>query len=306
MEYKDYYKILGVDKKASQADIKKAYRNFAKKYHPDKNKDDKTAEEKFKNISEAYEVLGNDEKRAQYDQLGSNWRQYQQTGGPGYGSRQYRQEGGFGGGFNGGGGFSDFFEQFFSGSGGAGGFGNTGGESYAPKGQDYETHINLTLQEAYLGATRLIEVNGQQLRITTKPGVSDGQVLRIKGKGGPAMGGRGVAGDLFVNITIAPHPVLERKGNDLYITSKIDMYTAILGGEAHVNTLDGQLKLKIPGGTQPGKTLRLRGKGMPVYGSAGQFGDLYVQIEVSLPTIVSQQEADLLLKLRDLQKHTAS
>lgn len=306
MEYKDYYKILGVDKKASQADIKKAYRNFAKKYHPDKNKDDKTAEEKFKNISEAYEVLGNDEKRAQYDQLGSNWRQYQQTGGPGYGGRQYRQEGGFGGGFNGGGGFSDFFEQFFSGGGGAGGFGNTGGQSYAPKGQDYETHINLTLQEAYLGATRLIEVNGQQLRITTKPGVSDGQVLRIKGKGGPAMGGRGVAGDLFVNISIAPHPVLERKGNDLYITSKIDMYTAILGGEAHVNTLDGQLKLKIPGGTQPGKTLRLRGKGMPVYGSAGQFGDLYVQIEVSLPTIVSQQEADLLLKLRDLQKHTAS
>lgn len=303
MDYKDYYKVLGVEKSASQAEIKKAYRALAKKYHPDKNKGEKGAEEKFKDISEAYEVLGDEEKRKQYDQLGSNWRQFQNTGGGQY----QRQPGGgysqgdygdmFGG--AGGGGFSDFFEQFFGGSGGAAGFGGqrTG---RAPQGQDYQAEMEISLQEAYDGTARLLNVNGQQLRIKTKPGVTDGQTLRINGKGGPSAGG-GANGDLYINIRVLPVPRFERKGDDLYTALPVDMFTAILGGDAQVHTLSGQLKLKIPAGTQSGKTLRLRGKGMPQYGKADQYGDLYVKIEVALPTNLTDEEKDLLQQLREMQ-----
>ncbi|WP_161887765.1 DnaJ C-terminal domain-containing protein [Pontibacter russatus] len=310
MDYKDYYSILGVDKTASQADIKKAYRSLAKKYHPDKNKGDKTAEEKFKDISEAYEVLGDKEKRQQYDQLGANWRQFQNAGAGG-GQYQSQPGGGyyegdfsdmFGGG--GGGGFSDFFQQFFGGGGGAG-FGQAGrGRSQPRKGQDYQAELEITLQEAYSGTSRLINLHNQQLRITTKPGVADGQQLRIKGKGGQAAGG-GTSGDLYINVRVQPDPRFERRGDDLYTNLPVDMYTAILGGQAHVNTMSGQLKLTIPAGTQPGKSLRLRGKGMPIYGKADQFGDLYVKIEVTLPTHLSTEERQLLEKLRDIRQAKA-
>lgn len=306
MDYKDYYKILGVEKSASQADIKKAYRSLAKKYHPDKNKGDKAAEDRFKDISEAYEVLGDESKRQQYDQLGSNWRQFQNAGAGG--GQQYGHPGGgyyssggfedmFGGG--GGGGFSDFFQQFFGG--GGAGFNQGSGRSRTQNGQDYQAEMEITLQEAYAGTSRLINLKNQQLRITTKPGVAHEQQLRIKGKGGPAMGG-GAAGDLYIKVNIMPDPNFERRGNDLYTSLPVDMYTAILGGEAQVNTMSGQLKLKIPEGTQPGKTLRLRGKGMPVYGKTDQFGDLYVKIEVSLPVHLSAEERQLLEKLRDIKK----
>ncbi|MEJ8756516.1 J domain-containing protein [Pontibacter sp. H259] len=311
MDYKDYYKILGVTKTATQADIKKAYRALAKKYHPDKNKNDKAAEEKFKDISEAYEVLGDEEKRKQYDQLGSNWRQYQNAGGQGGRQQHYGGQGGFGG-FDsdmfGGGGFSDFFQQFF---GGGGGFGQQGGRrgqahhGYAPKGQDYEAEMEITLQEAYHGTSRLLNLHNQQLRITTKPGVADGQVLRIPGKGALAPGG-GSPGDLYIKVFVKPDQHFERQGNDIYTTLPLDMYTAILGGDAHVNTLTGQLKLKIPAGTQNGKTLRMRGKGMPVYGKPDQHGDLYVKINVELPTHLSNEERDLLQKLRSLQEAKAT
>ncbi|RDV14753.1 J domain-containing protein [Pontibacter diazotrophicus] len=307
MEYKDYYTILGVEKSASQADIKKAYRALAKKYHPDKNKGDKVAEDKFKDISEAYEVLGDEAKRKQYDQLGANWRQFQNAGAGG--GQYYGQPGGFneadfsdmfGGG--GGGGFSDFFQQFF---GGGGGFGQAaGGRTRARKGQDYKADLELSLTEAYTGTSRLINLNNQQLRITTKPGVADGQQLRIKGKGGPAAGG-GVPGDLYIDIRVHPDPRFERRGDDLYTTLPLDMFTAILGGQAQVNTMNGQLKLTIPAGTQAGKTLRLRGKGMPVYGKPDQFGDLYVKIEVNLPTDLSAEERQLLEKLRDMRQAKA-
>ncbi|MEJ8802294.1 J domain-containing protein [Pontibacter sp. H249] len=303
MEYKDYYKILGVDKTASQADIKKAYRALAKKYHPDKNKDDKAAENKFKDVSEAYEVLGDKDKRTQYDQLGANWRQFQQGGGPRGG--QYQQHGGgfsqqdihdmFGGG--GRGGFSDFFEQFF---GGGGGFGQaTSGRGRANKGQDYQAEMEITLEEAYTGTSRLISTDTQQLRITTKPGVADGQTLRIKGKGATAAGG-GENGDLYIKVLVKPHPKFERKGDDLYTDLNLDIYTAILGGETQVNTMSGKLKLKIPEGTQNGKTLRLRGKGMPHYGKPDHYGDLYVKISVMLPAKLSTEERGLMEKLRDL------
>ncbi|MBJ6117866.1 J domain-containing protein [Pontibacter sp. BT310] len=316
MDYKDYYKTLGVDKKASQAEIKKAYRALAKKYHPDKNKGDKAAEEKFKDVSEAYEVIGDEEKRKQYDQLGSNWRQYQNTGG-GFGGRGGQQEyyGGQpgGGGFRGfegdpdmfGGGFSDFFQQFFGGGGGFGQQQGRGNRGQAAKGQDYEAEMEITLQEAYHGTSRLLNLHNQQLRITTKPGVADGQVLKIKGKGAPAAGGR-TAGDLFIKIFVKPDPKFERKGSDLYTNLPVDLYTAILGGDAHAQTLTGQLKLKIPAGTQNDKTLRLRGKGMPVYGKPDQHGDLYVKIIVELPTHISDEERNLLEKLRDLQNAKAT
>lgn len=307
MDYKDYYKILGVAKSASQADIKKAYRGLAKKYHPDKNKGDKAAEDRFKDISEAYEVLGDPEKRKRYDQLGSNWKQYQQTGGQ---QQYYRNQPG--GGFQGfggdpadmfgNGGFSDFFQQFF---GGGGGFHSQGGSTRASRGHDYEAEMEISLQEAYTGTLRLLNLNNQQLRITTKPGVEDGQVLRIKGKGAPAMGG-GQTGDLYIKVQVSRHPNFERKGDDLYTTLSISLYTALLGGDAQVNTLAGQLKLRIPEGTQQGKALRLRGKGMPRYGKPDQYGDLYVKIEVMLPTNLTAEEKDLVQKLRDLRKAKAA
>ncbi|AKD04625.1 J domain-containing protein [Pontibacter korlensis] len=309
MEYKDYYKILGVDKKASQADIKKAYRGLAKKYHPDKNKDNPGAEEKFKDISEAYEVLGDEEKRKQYDQLGANWRQFQQAGPGGqyYGqpgggfTGSYQTTGGFSDIFgSSGGGFSDFFEQFFGG-GAAGSFGGQRRGSGAHKGQDYQAEMEITLQEAFSGTSRLINLDNQQLRITTKPGVADGQVLRIRGKGAASPAG-GQAGDLFITVHIKPDPRYERQGDDLTTTLPVDMYTAILGGEAQVQTMSGLLKLKIPAGTQNGKTLRLRGKGMPKYGQPDHYGDLYVKIEVSLPTNLSTEERQLFERLRDMSR----
>jgi curved DNA-binding protein len=310
MEYKDYYKILGVEKSASQPDIKKAYRALAKKYHPDKTKGDKASEEKFKDISEAYEVLGDEQKRKQYDELGANWRHFQQQGGqyrgqPGGGFRGTRYEGDPSEMF-GGSGFSDFFEQFFG-----GGFAQQGGgfrsRGQAPKGQDYEAEMAITLQEAYSGTSRLLTVNGQQLRITTKPGVADSQVLRIKGKGGPAIMAGGSPGDLYIRVQVQPLPGFERQGDDLHTRLQLEMYTAILGGEVQVNTLSGKLKLKIPAGTQNGKTLRLRGKGMPVYGKPDQHGDLYVKIEVQLPVHLTEEERGLMERLRELhQRKTAS
>ena len=312
MDYKDYYSILGVTKSATQPEIKKAYRALAKKYHPDKTKGDKAAEEKFKDISEAYEVLGDEEKRKQYDQLGANWRQYQNAGAGGGQGRRYEyygdQQGGGFGGFDEdtfGGGFSDFFQQFFGG-GGFGGqhAGGRQGRARTAKGQDYEAEMEITLLEAFSGTSRLLNVNNQQLRITTKPGVADGQVLRIKGKGAPAPGG--TPGDLYIKVFIKPDQRFERKQDDLHTTLPVDMYTAILGGEAHVNTITGQLKLKIPAGTQNDKTLRLRGKGMPVYGKIDQHGDLYVRITVALPTHLSEEEKTLFLKLRELQQAKAT
>jgi curved DNA-binding protein len=308
MEYKDYYKILGVEKTAAQADIKKAYRALAKKYHPDKTKGDKAAEEKFKDISEAYEVLGDKEKRKQYDELGANWRHFQQQGSGPFRGQPGGQRGtyyeGDAGDMFGGSGFSDFFEQFFG-----GGFaqqtGDFRGRGRASKGQDYEAEMAITLQEAYHGTARLLTVNGQQLRITTKPGVADGQVLRIKGKGGPAIGG-GTPGDLYIRVQVQPLAGFDRQQDDLHTRLNLDMYTAILGGEVQVTTLTGKLKLKIPEGTQNGKTLRLRGKGMPVYGKPEQHGDLYVKIEIKLPVHLTDEERQLMQQLRELHQRKAA
>lgn len=299
MEYKDYYKVLGVDKKATTDEIKKAFRALALKYHPDKNPGNKEAEEKFKQITEANDVLSDPEKRKKYDQLGENWQQYEQQGSqPGSpfgrgGGFEYEGDMGdfFGGG--GGSGFSDFFEQFFG-----GGSSRRQGRSANMRGNDYETEMPITLEEAYHGTSRIINLQTEKLRITTKPGAYDGQVLKIKGKGGK---GSSAAhhGDLFVRVRVNQNPRFTRRGDDLYTTHYLDLYTAVLGGETIVPTLTGQVKVKIAAGTQANKTIRIKSKGMPVYDKAGHHGDLYVQLNVLIPEKLSEEQHKLFEKLRD-------
>ena len=303
MDYKDYYKILGVDKKASQEEIKKAYRKLAIKYHPDKNKDNRPAEEKFKLVNEANEVLSDPKKRKKYDELGENWRQYENAGAGQSGRRQGNGQGGpfhyegdfsdfFGQGGSGPSGFSDFFEQFFGGGSRAG---RQGGRTDF-KGQDYESEMEITLEEAFHGTNRLIQLENEKLRITTKPGAYEDQLLRIKGKGG--RGSKDHHGDLYVRIRVTPHPQIIRKGDDLHATHTIDLYTAVLGGSTIVNTLSGQLKVKIPAGTQNGKIIRLKGQGMPIYGKSNMFGDLYVQLQVHLPEALTDRQRQLFEQLK--------
>jgi curved DNA-binding protein len=308
MEYKDYYNILGVSKSASQDEIKKAYRKLAVKYHPDKNPDDKNAENRFKEISEAYEVLKDPEKRKKYDQLGMNWNQYQNTGDFDWSQfsgqqrgRQYHFQGDLNDVF-GGEEFSDFFNAFFG-----GGF-SSGKQQYRTgglKGQDYQSTLKITLEEAYHGTSRILNVNNEKLRINIKPGAYDGQELRIKGKGGAGTGG-GVRGNIYVNIQIAPNNKFERSGNDLKTSLQVDAYTAILGGQAQVDTITGKLNVKIPKGSQPNLTLRLKGKGMPVFNKSGQFGDLLLLIKVSIPKNISEEEEELVKKLQNLKSNSYS
>ncbi len=302
MDYKDYYKILGVSKNASQDEIKKAYRKLAVKYHPDKNKDNKTAEEKFKEVNEAHEVLGDPEKRKKYDQLGANWRQYENMGGrpgggqgPRGGSGPFSFDGDFSDIFGqSGSGFSDFFEQFFGRSAGAGQ--RQGSRTGNVNGQDYQTDMDITLEEAFHGTHRLIEVEDEKLRITTKPGAYDEQLLRIKGKGGK--GSRGNRGDLFVRVHVVNHPRFTRKGDDLHTSHTIDLFTAVLGGTTIVDTLTGQVKVKIAPGTQSGRVIRIKNKGMPVYGEANIFGDMYVQLQVHIPERLTDKQRQLFEQLK--------
>ncbi|OEJ98563.1 molecular chaperone DnaJ [Flavivirga aquatica] len=309
MEYKDYYRILGVDKSSTPKDIKKAYRKLAAKYHPDKTKGDKSAEEKFKEVNEANEVLSDPEKREKYDSLGANWKAYEQAGGD---WRQYAQqqpsgqntyyyEGDpsefFG---DNGSGFSSFFEQFFGGR-GSGGFG--GGKKRSSRGftgGDIEAELPVTLLEAYKGSKRTFELNGQKLRIIIKPGAYDGLKLKIKGKGQPGVNG-GAKGDLYISLRIQPDPRFERKGNDMWVTKTIDLYIAILGGKIEIPTLTGSVKMTVPKGTDNGKTLRLKGKGMPVYGTKFH-GDLMVKIQVNLPKNLSVEEEALFKKLNGIRE----
>ena len=320
MEYKDYYKILGVDKKSSQDEIKKAYRKLALKYHPDKNPGNKEAEEKFKEIGEANEVLSDPEKRKLYDQLGSNWKQYRDAGydpstaggrarysqgAPG-GQYYYEFEGDpsefFGGGSSG---FSDFFESFFGrgtrqgkGFSGTGGFSGFGADI---PGNDLAGEITISLQEAYTGTERIIDIGGEKIKLKIKPGAYSGLKLLAKGKGEKAQGGK--AGNLYITINVSPHPDYERKGNDLYMNMPVDLFTALLGGKMEIQTLSGRINMKIPEGTQNGKQFRLKGKGMPVYGKSS-YGDLYVEIQVKLPDKLTPEQKELVMKLRDSVQKT--
>jgi curved DNA-binding protein len=313
MEFKDYYKILGVEKSATKGEISKAFRKLAVKYHPDKNPKNKAAEEKFKEITEAHEVLSDPEKRKKYDTLGANWNQYQSSGG-GFedffsqfgGARKgsgttYEFAGDFGNLFGEmGGGFSDFFESFFGGRGrqATSGFGSRGFQNQ-PTGVDVEADLNITLEEAFNGSEREISIEGKKLKIKINPGASDGQKLRLKGLGRSSVQG-GTKGDLFLNIHILQHPFYEIKDGELFYNLDVDLYTAVLGGKEEIKTLDGKtISITIPAGTESEKVLRLKNLGLH---NNNRRGDLFVKIHVTIPKNLSEKEKKLFKELSKLRK----
>jgi len=307
MDFKDYYKILGVEKSATTDEIKKAYRKLAMKYHPDRNPDDKAAEEKFKELTEANEVLSDPDKRKKYDTLGSNWKQYANAGsgfgGAGRGGYQY--SGDINDLFGNVGGFSDFFESFF----GGGGFRSAGGGSpfgnartRAQKGSDYESTLNITLEEAHRGAERQIKVDGKKLKIKITPGIQEGKKLRLKGLGQQGRSG-GPSGDLYLKIHITDHPWFERKGDNLYFNLNTDLFSAVLGGKEKIETIDGKrLMISIEKGTDSGTTLRLKGMGMARTDNPELRGDLFVKVVITVPKKLSKKEIELFEELRNLKK----
>jgi curved DNA-binding protein len=323
MDFKDYYATLGVPKTATEKDIKQAFRKLARKHHPDVNPNDKGAEAKFKEINEANEVLGDPEKRKKYDELGSNWRMYeqaQQQGQPYPGGSPFG--GGFGGEggawninmggpggartmteeemrdiFGGGGGedpFSDFFRTFFGGGGGGEGRGRTRAPR-SQKGRDIESEAELTLVEANHGAMRRISItlggHARSIDVRIPPGVKDGSRVRASGEGEGGTSG-GASGDLYLRVRIKPHPVFERKGDDLYVKVALAAATAVLGGEAQVPTITGSVRLKVPETTQPGQTFRLKGHGMPHVGKPDTKGDLYANVDIQLPRSLTKEQRE--------------
>jgi len=305
MAYIDYYKILGVDKNATQEDIKKAYRKLARKLHPDLNPDDKEAERKFKEINEANEVLSNPENRAKYDKYGEHWKhgeEYEKA----QQQQQQRQNHGndYSGGFSGadfgeGEDFSDFFQSMF---GGTGGFGRSsrGSASGKFKGQDVHAELNLSLKDAATTHQQTFDINGKKVRITIPAGVYDGQQIKLKSHGNPGYNG-GPNGDLYITFTIPADPDFERIGDDLKTKVAIDLYTAVLGGDVKVKTLTGSVNLKVKSETQNGTTVRLKGKGFPVYKKEGEFGDLFVTYDVKLPTNLTDKQKQLFEQLKTLK-----
>ncbi len=303
MAFIDYYKILGVDKNASEKDIKNAYRKLARKHHPDLNPNDAEANKKFQQLNEANEVLSDPEKRKKYDQYGENWQHgeaYEQAR-----QQQARQQqsytGGAGGhgfegfeGFGGGDGedFSEFFQSMF------GGMGSRSGRSRQTgyRGQDYNAELHLSLHDVSETQKQTLTVNGKNIRITIPAGVENGQTIKITGHGGPGANG-GPAGDLFITFSVANDPKFKRSGNDLYATHKLNLYTAILGGEITADTLTGKVKLKVKPETQNGTKVKLKGKGMPVYKKADTFGDLYLTYEIELPTNLTDKQKALFEEL---------
>lgn len=290
MDFKDYYKILEIDTKATPEEVKKAYRTLAKKYHPDKNLGNKKAEENFKLVNEANEVLGDPEKRKQYNELGENWQQNQQAYKQKHNQYQRYYQGDQGQDF---GDFSDFFEQFFSGR------SRNAGQQRSKKGSDYETEMEISLEEAFSGTSRIIQVGQEKLRVTTKPGAYTDQQFRIKGQGARGSG-EGNRGDLFVRIKVRPDTKYVRKGNDLYQNVTIKLYDAVLGNDVVVDTLSGKLKINIGPGTQNGKTLRLKGKGMPIYEKPEYFGDLYLLLNVQIPEKLSERQRKIFEELKEI------
>ncbi len=299
MEYKDYYKILGVDKNADEKEIKKAYRRLARQYHPDVNPGDKAAEARFKEINEAHEVLSDPEKRRKYDALGQQYHTWRQAGGQpgGFDWSQWTAAGQPGGvrveyadvsDLFGGSGFSDFFEAIFGGT----GFGRRGAAQAGARGRDYEHEVDITLEEAFRGGQRLIEMDGRRLEVKIPAGVKTGSRVRVAGEGLPAAG-TGKRGDLYLRIRVLPHATFERQGDDLHCEIPVDLFTALLGGEARVPTLSGPVALRIPAGTQSGKVFRLAGRGMPKLRSPQEHGDLYAKVRVMLPEKLSEQEQKL-------------
>ncbi|MGZ8541996.1 MAG: DnaJ C-terminal domain-containing protein [Chitinophagaceae bacterium] len=292
MEFVDYYKILGVDKSASPEDIKKAYRKLARKLHPDLNPNDKEAHKKFQQINEANEVLSDPVKRKKYDQYGKDWQHAEQFEKAGQSRQRTWDTGGQSfSGDNDGGAFSDFFESLFGGSSGGQ---RTGQAKF--RGQDHRAALQLRLRDVYTTHQQTLTVNGKNIRITIPAGVENGQTIKLKGYGGPGANG-GPAGDLYITFSIMDDPGIKRSGNDLYITSTIDLYTAVLGGETIIETLGGKVKLKVAPGTQNGTKVRLKGKGFPVYKTGDEYGDLYVEFNVKIPVDLTAEQKELFTKL---------
>lgn len=302
MNYKDYYKILGVSRDATAKDIKKAYRKMAAKYHPDKNPDNKDAEEKFKEVNEANEVLSDKDKREKYDTLGSNWEAYKNSGDD---WKQYTNQGNNSSQFyrqSSGGDHSSFFEAFFGGGRAnpfEGGFGSRQQRTFT--GGNIQAELPITLLEAYQGSKRTFEINNEKLRITIKPGSYDGQQLKVKGKGQLGVNG-GTRGDLYIVLAIQPDFNFQRKGDNLVYEAKVDIYTAILGGKIEIPTMSGPVKMTIPEVVDIEKTLRLKGKGMPKYKNPKQYGDLLVKLKIDLPKKLTQEEKDLFKKLKTIRE----
>ena len=299
MEFIDYYKILGLDKNATADDIRKAYRKLARKHHPDLNPNDKDAHKKFQQINEANEVLSDPEKRKKYDQYGKDWQHADEFERARQQQRQYqsanRGQQEFSGDF-GGEDFSDFFSSLFGGGNG----GRSRNRQTKFRGQDFQAELHLKLRDAYNTHQQMLTVNGKNLRITIPAGIENGQKIKLKGHGGPGISG-GPNGDLYITFQIEDDPMFKRLGNDLYATSEIDLYTAILGGETTVDTFNGKVKLKVSAGTQNGTKVRLKGKGFPVYKQEGHFGDLYITYQVKIPVNLTEKEKQLFTELSKLK-----
>jgi curved DNA-binding protein len=298
MAFIDYYKVLGVDKSATEKDIKNAYRKLARKHHPDLNPNNPEAEKRFKEANEANEVLSDPEKRKKYDQYGENWQHGQAY------EQQSRQQGntGRGGGFGGfdfgggGGDFSDFFNSMFGG-GPAGGGGGRRSQRY--RGQDMNAQLQLDLRDIIESKKQTITVNGKNIRLTIPAGIENGQTIKITGHGGA--GGDGApAGDLYLEFSIPEDPEFKRLKSDLYRTVNLDIYTAVLGGEITADTLTGKVKLKVAAGTQNNTKVKLKGKGVPVYKKEGQFGDLYLTYNIQIPTSLTEKQRELFEELAKL------
>jgi len=305
MDYIDYYKILDVTKSATEAEIKKAYRKLARKYHPDLNPNDKEAEKKFKEINEANEVLSNPENRKKYDKYGKDWKHADEFEKAGYdpNQQQYSQQqqqggnpdfSGFGGDFSGSD-FSDFFNSMYGGA-------RSSRSQSKYRGQDFNAELQLDLASAYTTHKQSLTVNGKNIRITIPAGVENGQIIKIPGHGGPGANG-GPNGDLYITFNIENNSDFKREGNNLYSDVDLDLYTAVLGGETFVNTFDGKVKVKVPAETQTGTKVKLKGKGFPVYKKENQFGDLYITYNVKTPTKLSQKEKELFKELAKLRNH---
>ncbi len=297
MAFIDYYKILEVDKKATEAEIKKAYRKLARKYHPDLNPNDKEAERKFKEINEANEVLSHAENRKKYDEYGENWQHAEEFEKSKQQQQYHRggQQDGFGG-FSGGGDFSDFFESMFGGR----SSGSGGRRTAQFKGQDFNAELHLDLKDVYTTHKRTLTINGKNIRITIPAGVENGQQIKISGLGGEGTGG-GPKGDLYITFTIENHTNFKLDKHNLYSTVSLDLYTAILGGDITADTFDGKVKLTVKPGTQNGTKVKLKGKGFPVYKKEGEFGDLYITYQVQIPTNITEKEKELFTELAKLR-----
>jgi curved DNA-binding protein len=297
MEFIDYYKILGLSKTATKNEIKAAYRKLARKHHPDLNPNNKEAEKKFKAINEANEVLSDPEKRKKYDEFGKDWKhadefkkaRQQQNQESQFGRETYSDFGGFSGDF------SDFFESMFGG-------GGRRTQQTKFRGQDLKAELHLKLTDVYKSQKQTLTINGKKIRLTIPAGIENGQTIKINGYGSPGVNG-GPNGDLYITFSIKNDTQFKREGSNLYTTAELDLYTALLGGEALIDTFDGKVKLKVAPGTQSGKKIKLKGKGFPVYKRENEFGDLYVTYQVIIPTNLSTKEKELFRELKEIREN---